>query len=89
MKPIIPEEREEYTQKQIKHNPTYINLNMKVAGYNAFRNELLTNLKERGVETVLECIKQSPLGQYDGIDGIELEATALASAIIDALIKGE
>ena len=89
MKPIIPEEREQYTQKQIKHNPTYINLNMKVAGYNAFRNELLTNLKERGVEWLVNILKQKlEEEEYRG-HYITNDIDKLAYTIIDALTKGE
>ena len=85
MKPLIPEEREQYTQKQIKHNPTYINLNMKVAGYNAFRNELLTNLKERGMKEITKIlIKYTDMGYIRW----DKQEKAIASAIIEALTKG-
>jgi len=87
--PIIPEEKQP--------NSMYINENAyTVAGWNCFRNELLTNLKERGVEVVDKILeKEGHLVDW-GYRNVEnphtinhshyiRERTDLASAIVKAL----
>ena len=93
MKPIIPEEKH-FTCTDLSDidelcHSSWIN------GYNAFRNELLTNLKERGVdevkEVILKWIDANPmediLKELPTFMSKKLPR-GLASAIVEAL-KGD
>jgi len=88
MKPIIPEEK-----KVI--NPY---LDEDLLGWNAFRKELLTNLKERGVDTLWEHLQDTDIPEEVKIENLngmnagvffEKYTKWVISAIVEALTKGE
>ena len=92
MKPIIPEVKKfphKYPITEVENASFW-----EIKGHNAFRNELLTNLKERGVGVIERVIIDKELvpevcedsGQCEWSVG---EARKLATAIVEAMTKGE